>query len=737
MSKRRILRDEKVNWSDRTHNSFNQLTVPDVCDAAIELVLNSDDAFTHLDSIGGLDESHNPQVTIEICGGRKKWFAVRDNCCGLTEDEFFAVKDVGSFTSKETSRGVFGSGLKACSSIGEVFVDSIKDGMYWQFVFADGGNRAQMIESHRATKADRRAMCVGDGNGLSVRVMLKKIIKLPRGKWWRGMFPRHYALRDIIAGRSPRLYVLEGGKSNMVSSLVPPFKKVFTNNFTIKWYGVEAEVRLRLYKTRDGALLPDRDGQESKLLLSGMFTKGENAYFDNSWPSTDIKVNPYAGAYFAELECPYLQDLLREHEMYNEQKLELPEHNPAPIADITRSGLNTRHPFVQKLLKMANTRLIKHFSSLSDQSQSAVSNNMHKVCNKAMNFFNQFVQPDTDCDITNTEEAQMLQRNGILICPQGTSIKMRDNARSFTVYASKQYFDTGDTISVRLSDPGFARVVRTPRALTQCQRRTYGNVLSTNFMLDPLSPTDEVLVEATGNGRSDVISVKVLERSDNDVWFGKTGYRLDPNSSCNAGIYVEPGIITQDGLIRYASSDPSIASVLTTTPVVKNHCNGHTWDVPIQSANEGRVIIEAKLIVGGEEYDCQTNVNVTYARRRTIDVPKFTYEFDDDPAGSDFYFPVAVDHRKGIVRIFTKHPMCAPFEYDRECEKPATIRLLYDFIAGAASEEQLRKKFNIGTVILEDANGYPGYHRGHQLYAQERNEFEKMFGARARRSMGI
>ena len=436
--------DRKVDIRYLQHSAA--IYVRTVYDAIAELITNSDDAYNRMSG------NETGEIIIEHRGkyGRQKTAAqitVRDQATGMTAGRMKRIAVFGRKTSTSGDRGFFGSGLKNCQNIADIIIESIVDSLYYKgtMSFVQEAN-IQVSEKHKvASRSDRKRMCIPAGNGTSVTLLLKETVSLPRIITMKEELPYLYVLRKICDVNSNRRIILvnanSGARYNIRYSK-PNGELVHDEEFKVNGH----KARFKLFRSEEKL----EDIHDSKTGKSGIAVVSDRICHELTFFNTHCRNNPFATHYFGELRCDKISALLKNYDPFNPTK-----DNPVLVVEPTRQGLNTEHPFVEKLFGLPEKVLRK---CLDDDVKKAREEENSIVSTKTRSFFNKVAKYMSQLfdDGTNAEEELYprgrtgeltIQENGILIVPDHVKVAKKMD-RVVTVYALKNSVKATDELKV-------------------------------------------------------------------------------------------------------------------------------------------------------------------------------------------------------------------------------------------------------------------------------------------------
>lgn len=354
----KILEKGRVEYLERAFDQDASAAMKGKVERAlVELITNADDSYALLEYRG---IRVSGQITMEI-ERRRKGFSqviVRDRAEGMNAEEMrIKLCKVGGTTSGFQSgamvRGLLGRGAKDVAAFGGVMFESIKDDNY-AFVKLDCRGHYEVCVPEQATKEIRERLRIPRGSGTVVRIEVEPRFKVPQHETLVGRLPAHYALRDIASDPKRRLVLLNLNEKQHKGDLLiygyPTGKLVLEDEFEVPGYpGASAKLRVLRVAERfkDDARSPYRQG--------GILIKSRRAIHEVTL--FDFEGDPYAEWFFGKLECPFIDELIREYDRCFEERVDTPSSNPTRLLTRQRDGLVREHPFTRALIEEAQKRL--------------------------------------------------------------------------------------------------------------------------------------------------------------------------------------------------------------------------------------------------------------------------------------------------------------------------------------------------------------------------------------------
>lgn len=334
-------KSRKLQYADRVAiQQADQAIRKDVLRALVEVITNSNDSYSRLESAG---KPTSGEIIIEI--QRKhmnSMIRVRDFAEGMTDARMDKVVGTyGEATSgikeDQNVRGMWGRGLKdAIFGLGYGYVRSFQAEKYYSssLLVKKGIPTFDLEDATPSNFFLREKHGIRKGNGTEVEIIVSRNdVKVPQFDNIRNHLQRHFELRPIMSNPKRRILLRElagTGKCKQEHQLAykhPTGEMVLNTNFMVD--GFSASVNLEIYRSNiplstkaeegdyaDGGLLVI----SKSMVLSLTMLKFEN--------------DPYASCFYGSIKCDYLHELLKKDE---------------PVLTATRDGINWSHAFAKAL----------------------------------------------------------------------------------------------------------------------------------------------------------------------------------------------------------------------------------------------------------------------------------------------------------------------------------------------------------------------------------------------------
>lgn len=341
----------------------------DPMNAIIELVTNSDDAYSALDS------PRRGKIKIEVERHRQEptRITVRDRAGGMSYDELeerlgAVGRRTSGFETGAMRRGLFGRGAKDIVHFGQAEWQSVKDGRCSYFRLLFEGRFTGKAEIGRVRlRSDRKA-------GTDARLDVESRFTVPQHDNLLRKLRNHYALRPILQNphREVLLMDVSRNRTDRVRFEPPKGTQLVDEELPIPGYPGKS-VTLSLYESSEPLAeeREDRDYWRHSILI----TSDRAAYeiFDGGRFAKD----PY-GFYLRRLwghaSVPGIAELIRSFDDAEEAGETPDERNPIRLVRRDRKGLVAKkdHPFVDALYQVLEQALEPHLEKMKKAAEDAV-----------------------------------------------------------------------------------------------------------------------------------------------------------------------------------------------------------------------------------------------------------------------------------------------------------------------------------------------------------------------------
>lgn len=335
-----------ITINERAYKYIRQFSIKNITDAIVELLTNADDAY-------GRGNFDTRQFYIQY-HEKSHSICVIDNATGLgIEDMKRCFMQVGSYTSSDDARGFFSRGAKDVSILGDVFFESIKDGLYSK-TYITANAYTGILVSEEPVTADLRQTLSIPSNGISVRIQLLPTYYVTDLAKIKREITLRSTIRGILSDPSNTVLFQYFNADNVCVSTnqliytFPEGKLLLDLTYEVPNYpGINAQ--FVVYRANNPIDQPIR---ESEMDFGFLFKSGK-AIHEVSTIDNRFRWNPYINYFYGYLRCDYINTLMKQIDTDG-----ISASNPMTIIDPSRyNGLNREHPFIDSLLAIPKVRL--------------------------------------------------------------------------------------------------------------------------------------------------------------------------------------------------------------------------------------------------------------------------------------------------------------------------------------------------------------------------------------------
>jgi hypothetical protein len=501
----------QLDLTQRYFQFNRQFAVRDVFDGLVELITNSDDSYHRLHTMGTRDEDGGP-ILIEIQEqrkGRPSTIRVRDRAEGMTLDDMLVkLGTVGDRRSAEGDRGFMARGARDCTELGEMLVESVKDGRYYacrltttaQIIPLNDGQEVNdsLIDSLGIRRRE---------NGTVVSLTIEARHPIPRvgGRLMREL-PWHFALRDIMSEQSATQVLVKNLNTPQEAAerlmyRRPDAELVVDENIDVPGYP-EATARLQVWRASEAF---ETTG-DRRFRRSGLVIKGKRAIHECSLLSSEFENDPHGARYFGRIECPFIDVLLSEYDDCRAEGHAFPEHNPRLLIDPNRqTGLIRQHPFTGALFQVPTERL----RALIAEDRKAAQAQRHEIANRrtkqrlsrlakaASRFMHEQMEDLSELAAGEDVDNKLFHQVGSIIYPTYIRLGLGEE-KTLWMYVSRQYTSSDHTHAAVSADSDAITVLDSILQLSPHPRKE--DRLFGTFRIRAEALSDATCVEARVNG---------------------------------------------------------------------------------------------------------------------------------------------------------------------------------------------------------------------------------------------
>lgn len=654
-----VLESGRIEYTERAFDQDAAAAMKGKIERAlVELITNSDDSYTLLEEKGirtrGL-------IRIEMDRHRlKPWnVIVRDRAAGMTvEDMKNRLCKVGGQTSGfergAAVRGLLGRGAKDVAAFGSVTFDSIKDDMYCRCRLTNRG-QYEIFKTVPATNEIRQDLQLPSGSGTVVTVDVGPQFDAPRHPTLVERLPAHYALRDICSDRNRNVVLANlkdsGHRGDELLYKFPAGKLVVEDQFDVPGYS-NARGRIKLFRA------PERfvEDQNSPYRQGGILVKSARAIHEITL--FGFEGDPYAEWFFGRLECPFIDELIREYDRCFQKRDAFTQSNPTRILQRQREGLIREHPFTSALFAEARKRLavlVEQEKEKDQEKKTRVENEettktLRRLAAEASKFMAEKMQ---EFEIEATGRLGALRMQAELVIIPSASVIRPGEIKTLSILAKNELIDRAGSKAVLILEGEGVELMSLDVVLGPRSDRP--EISSGTFRVRGVVPGSMVLVKASiGQVSADAL-VQVQEKKDEEI-------KIPPGLSFEHDSYhvrfgktkklVLRAKVTGEDLegvtVNIASDSPGILPLRTLVPLRLNMGLGcFTADVYISGKQLGA---KGKLIAQLRGFLTEAKVTVV---QRDIEGP---FSLDIKIVNEDFGPQRAVwDHGNSVLKISARH----------------------------------------------------------------------------------
>lgn len=511
-------------------------------------------------------------ILIEIEEKRKNnssKLLIHDKAQGMTlQNMMIKLIHVGERQSLEGDRGFMGRGVKDCTTLGKIIIESMKDDKYYKCELNKNSQLVPIEDGRKETDSIRNDLRIEHGNGTVVTLIIDPQIKIPHIETIIRDLPWHYALRDILSPQSPSKLFLKNlnnpnHKPERLISLSPEGDLVSDELFEIHGYP-NIKAKLKIWRAKE----PLGDPSD-RFRRSGLLIKGKRTIYECSLLYPSFEKDFYAKRYSGRLECVYIDYLLNDYDERRKNGEPHPPENPSLITDPNRqTGLRRDHPFIKALFQIPSEglkQLIEKDKGQDKASQKEIANKetqhrLSELAKVASRFLEQQVEDIEEATLDDTVDDDSFSKKGVLIFPTYLNIAI-GQVRTLTFYVNRSLYDKeGKDVNVACDDPAVNIIDSSFKLRAHSKRndRLFGT-----FRIQGVSLKDIVCLQTNCDGipQTEAI-IKVIEdkieehQFINPLEFEHKQYHVKEGSVKTLRIYAKyPELIAYETSIDIFSSD--------------------------------------------------------------------------------------------------------------------------------------------------------------------------------------
>lgn len=687
--------------------AFNRgFAIRDAFDALVELITNCDDSYHRLFKKGLRDEDGGPILIqyLEQRKGRPSCLFVHDRAEGMTLHEMEnKLGDVGTKRSETGDRGFMARGLRDCTELGRIVIESIKSDAYFKCELTPQAQFIPWEDFGKVTKDIRSHLRIPHGNGTVIALEIDPKRRTPRFDSIRRDLAWHFALRDILSEHSPTKVMIRNlNKPNERAERIvwrhPDGVLVCDESFIVPGYR-DATANLRIWRAAE----PFED-TGSRFRRYGIIIKGERAVHECSLLAPEFDKDLYARRYFGRLECTHIDKLLRDFDETREKGEPSPDDNPCLLIDPNRQyGLIREHPFTKVLLLLPSERLRARIAKDREAERSRhqqianeeTQRRLDRLARRASFFFKQ--QLDDIQELTKGEaiDKSAFSKDGVLIFPTYLNVVLGEE-RTLTYYAKTSLLaDDGEKrVVVEADDPALS-VLDTPIELRP--HKVKDDRLVGIFRVRGSALKDGVIIRAvcgclpTAQAIAAVVEKSIDEHIfDQPLEFEYERYTVREGSRRSLELFAQyPEVVAQPTMATIATSNPAGVSIRGTCQLS-----------PVTGSNYalGSVIVQGRRIGARSGIEALVNGRRATTQVTVIDKPQepgipFKIELSDEDFGSFRAMWADREGKPHLLKISARHKSLSRYlgpspDYEGQ-DAPHFRVLLAEIVAEAVCRKAL------------------------------------------------
>ncbi|MEX1247781.1 MAG: hypothetical protein WEA61_04820 [Anaerolineales bacterium] len=433
---------------DTRYFQFNSsFAIRDIYDAFVELITNCDDSYNRLSKKRGRSQNGGP-ILIEHAPKRNapSVICVKDRAEGMTLREMVnKLGNVGKRHSELGDRGFMARGVKDCTALGEMLVESIKNGRFYAVEITKNAKLIPQTTPQGSPTSPELRKKLGlrrEENGTSVTLYVDPQYRVPQSSTLIRDLPWHYALRFVLSENSPTklTYRNLNGRSKKIEIITyrPPEAALLVDEiFEVSGYP-EAKGLLKLWKSPT----PFETPGDKRFRRSGFLIKGSKAVYECSLLLPEFESDPLGARYFGVIECPFIDTLLEEYDFNRAGGGKHRPSNPSLLVDPNRqSGLLREHPFTNAFLQRPAEKLREQIKNDRQSQQKDAEkienqetrNRLDKLARLASEFLEGETEDLIEGQTSGEPDSAELHSKGISIVPRFARMKVGEE-KQFWVY---------------------------------------------------------------------------------------------------------------------------------------------------------------------------------------------------------------------------------------------------------------------------------------------------------------
>lgn len=403
---------EQLTLDSRAFQFYSSMAVHDVTSALVELITNADDAHRKAVHLGKKASTQTRNIAISI--SNFSLLVVRDDALGLkAADMERCFLTAGKYTAWDGARGYFSTGAKHICNLGNVYFESIHDGLYSRALLGHRASVARMEVSDQPADRSHRNSTGIEENGLLVRIYLQPEYYLQHMDLeFCNSIARQYSLRDICANPVNNIIVRAHSREDTLAqtnnqivienwaqwnpiwthrlTYSPPAAQSSTPelilDFTVPNYP-EARAQFIIHRTQTPIPEPTSENE----LQFGFLIETNSTLVAVTCLQERFRQHVSMPHFFGRIRCEYIHTLMTQLDEITERQANGTAteadaaallKNPFTVVDPLRTrGVNVDHPFIKQLFLIPIDRLdfLLRESTLNNSNKVFVSGSISDV----------------------------------------------------------------------------------------------------------------------------------------------------------------------------------------------------------------------------------------------------------------------------------------------------------------------------------------------------------------------
>ena len=657
--------------------------------ALVELITNSDDSYANLEEEG---VRVNGLIRIEVERRRKDrpWTVIVRDCAeGMNVNDMRnkicrAGGQTSGFEKGRAVRGLLGRGAKDVAAFGKVTFEAIKNNICNACNLDKRGNYT-IKESLPATRTIRQKLQFESGCGTVATIEVGSQFRAPQHATLLNHLCHHYALRDIASDPNRKMLLVDlnerDNEGDHVVYKLPPGKPVLEDDFLVPGYPT-AKARILIFRSP----LRLMEGQNSPYGQGGILVKSRRAIHQKAL--FGFEGDPYAQWFFGRLECPFIDDLIREYEDGFGKGSIFKPLNPTRIVERQRDGLVEEHHFTKALFGEAKKRLAELVEQEKKKDQERkreiqseeTTKSLRRLAAAASKFIAEKMQ---ELEIENVVGPGVPRMKADLaIVPSAALIKPGEE-KTFSVFAKYELVEKAGT-KVLLTKEGEGIELLGKKELWLIPRKDRPEISSATFKVRGVTPGKMALVKARlGDATADTgIEVQEKEKPTvipEGISFEHNSYNVRLGKTKKLSLRAKiPGQDLEGVMVKVSTDTKAIVPLRPLIPLGWDRTLGcFTAEAEI-AGNEGA---KGKISAHWEKFDAEARVTVV---KHELTGP---FSFEPKIVDEDFGPQRAIwDRPNGLLKISAKHKSVGRYLGPAEerfpgQEKPHFKTLLAEIVA--------------------------------------------------------